>query len=39
MMNVSRHIRLIHASVGYLRDQIQARPRILELGQDTAGVT
>ena len=32
--NINKHIRYIHASVGYLRDEVQISPRILELGQE-----
>lgn len=37
--NINKHIRYIHASVGYLRDQIQGNPRLLQLGLDVHSVS
>ncbi|XP_066964496.1 ankyrin repeat, SAM and basic leucine zipper domain-containing protein 1-like isoform X1 [Macrobrachium rosenbergii] len=37
--NINKHIRYMHASVGYLRDQIQANPRLLQLGQEVHSVS
>ena len=31
--NISQHLRYITSTIGYLRDQIQSTPRLLELGQ------
>ncbi|XP_050701660.1 ankyrin repeat, SAM and basic leucine zipper domain-containing protein 1-like isoform X1 [Eriocheir sinensis] len=35
MTNIDKHIRYMHATVGYLRDQLQANPKVLQLGQET----
>lgn len=35
MSNIDKHIRYMHATVGYLRDQLQANPKVLQLGQET----
>ncbi|KAK4291536.1 hypothetical protein Pmani_035646 [Petrolisthes manimaculis] len=37
--NINKHFRYIHATVGYLRDQIEADPRLLQLGQEVHSVT
>ncbi|CAL4062183.1 unnamed protein product, partial [Meganyctiphanes norvegica] len=37
--NINKHIRYIHASVGYLRDEVQISPRLLELGQEKHSVS
>ncbi|KAG0720276.1 Ankyrin repeat, SAM and basic leucine zipper domain-containing protein 1 [Chionoecetes opilio] len=34
MSNINKHIRYMHATLGYLRDQLQADPRVLQLGQE-----
>lgn len=34
MSNINKHIRYMHATLGYLRDQLQADPKILQLGQE-----
>uniref|UniRef100_A0A0P4WLI4 Ankyrin repeat, SAM and basic leucine zipper domain-containing protein 1 n=1 Tax=Scylla olivacea TaxID=85551 RepID=A0A0P4WLI4_SCYOL len=39
MSNINKHIRYMHATLGYLRDQLQADPRILQLGQEIHTVT
>lgn len=37
--NMNKHVRYMHASVGYLRDQLQSNPRLLELGQEVHSVS
>ncbi|KAG7169709.1 Ankyrin repeat, SAM and basic leucine zipper domain-containing protein 1-like 1 [Homarus americanus] len=37
--NINKHIRYMHASVGYLRDQLQGNPRLLQLGQEVHSVS
>ncbi|XP_068237919.1 ankyrin repeat, SAM and basic leucine zipper domain-containing protein 1-like [Palaemon carinicauda] len=37
--NINKHVRYMHASIGYLRDQIQANPRLLQLGQEVHSVS
>ena len=39
MGNINKHIRFMHATLGYLRDQLQADPRILQLGQEVHTVS
>lgn len=36
--NMNKHIRYMHASIGYLRDQLQGNPRLLQLGQEVHNV-
>lgn len=36
--NMNKHIRYMHASIGYLRDQLQGNPRLLQLGQEVHSV-
>nr|XP_045605285.1 ankyrin repeat, SAM and basic leucine zipper domain-containing protein 1-like isoform X1 [Procambarus clarkii] len=37
--NINKHIRYMHASVGYLRDQLQCNPKLLQLGQEVHSVS
>lgn len=36
--NINKHLRYIHATVGYLRDQLEADPKLLQLGQEVHSV-
>ncbi|XP_071540397.1 ankyrin repeat, SAM and basic leucine zipper domain-containing protein 1-like isoform X2 [Panulirus ornatus] len=37
--NMNKHIQYMHASVGYIRDQLQGNPRLLQLGQEVYSVS